>query len=159
MNPLNPSLVGRPAFLPNRDLVDWENAGPVVALGVDLENYDGEVYLKPKHVVQIARVLNMVTPEEVAIHLQVIEQLKAKIKELETSTGDEIVNGKLDDIIGYVSGIAMQCSCPAIIMGEEPEGLPEAEDKDESSESEDVFSGTPDAIAASLNRSLLRTDL
>lgn len=159
MNPIQPALVAKPNFLPHRDLVDWENAGPVIALGVDLENYDGEIYLKPKHVYQIGQAIGLVHPDEVAVKDQVIEQLKLKIKELENAKADDIVNGKLDDIIGYVSGIAMQCSCPSIILAEGEEEESSTAIEDESSKDEDLFSGKPETVQDQLKRSLIRNDL
>lgn len=140
MNPIQPSLVGRPTFPPQRDLVDWENEGTVVALGVDLENYDGEIYLKPKHVIQIAQTIGMVPKTELELKDKIIDQLKNKITELENATGEELINGKLDDIIGYVSGIALQCSCPSIVAEGEEEELT-FEIAEESPQSEDLFSG------------------
>ena len=51
---------------PYFDIHNMDSIGPVFDLGVDMDSYDGTVYLRPEYVIDMARTLGMATVEEVA---------------------------------------------------------------------------------------------
>lgn len=153
MNPINPVLIGRPNFIPGRDLVDWTDEGPVVKLNVDLEQYEGDIFLKVKHVVQIGRVVGMVPQEELELKDKVIEQLKLKIQELENATGEEVINGKLDSVSDRLSALmaVVDNGFTSLLAGEPEAETEESEAENSADEEEDLFSEkTEKAIGRSL---------
>ena len=57
-------LWDRPLAYPKFDIINRDtNPGPVFDLNIDLEGYDGSVYIKPEHIVEMARTLGMLTKE------------------------------------------------------------------------------------------------
>lgn len=79
------SLIDRPNFIPNRDLFDNTDEGPVVKLGVDLDFYNGDIFIKPKHVKQLGEVIGMVDGEEHQKALARIVELETELAELTIS--------------------------------------------------------------------------
>jgi len=96
-------LLERPAAFPFKNIVTGTPDGPVFDL-VDVEGYDGVVYITADHVVEMAHILGMKTGEEV-------EKLHEKIKELEAAKNrlpegvGELVAGIDELVANYHRGI------------------------------------------------------
>ncbi len=69
-------LLDKPASFPHTDIVTRTGEGPVFDLSVDLEYFNGVVYVKAEHVIEMANVLGMSTKEET-------EEMRATISRLE----------------------------------------------------------------------------
>ena len=68
-------LWDQPHAYPQYDIINRDTAGPVFDLGVDLDDYNGSIYIRSEHIIEMARDLGMATTDEV-------EALKATIKSL-----------------------------------------------------------------------------
>lgn len=94
----------KPPLFPHFDINDRdtsENDGGYWDMGVELENYDGPVYIKSHYIQEIARLMGMVDGEKVAELEQEIELLRnsadiakslEKIPERLEELRDEFVN-------------------------------------------------------------------
>lgn len=99
-------LWDQPNAYPKYDLIDREhNPGQVFDLGVDLDSYDGNVYLKPRHVIEMARSLGMATVEEVAKMREIIDDLRRQINKLPLE--QERLKSGIDDLVAsFYSGLS-----------------------------------------------------
>jgi hypothetical protein len=86
-------VVEKPKLYPHYDIVDNTPDGECFDLGLDLDNYEGIVYIKVAHVMEMARVLGMISKEEADI-------LRARNQELEAN--QERLPEKLE---GFLNGI------------------------------------------------------
>jgi|SRR4030095_1829200 len=86
-------VVEKPKLHPFYDIVDNTPDGECFDLGLDLDHYEGIVYIKVAHVMEMARVLGMVSKEEADI-------LRARNRELEAN--QERLPEKLE---GFLNGI------------------------------------------------------
>lgn len=82
---------------PYFDIHNQDSLGPVFDLGVDLDSYDGTVYLRPEYVIDMGRTLGMATVEEVAEMRAYIAKLEARINKL-PSAQEELKIG-LDAVV------------------------------------------------------------
>lgn len=114
---------------PYFDLHNQDPAGPVFDLGVDMDSYDGSVYLRPEYVIDMARTLGMATVEEVAEMRARIASLESQVNKL-PSAQEELKNG-IDNLIGeFYTRLNSVDSEPPVV---EPEP---AEDNREPAEAE-----------------------
>lgn len=90
-------LLDTPRAYPFYDLLLQDSKGPVFDLGVDMDSYDGSVYILPEHIIDMARTLGMATIEEVAEMKAHIESLESKINKLPTAQ-EELKSG-IDDLV------------------------------------------------------------
>lgn len=72
----------KPHAYPGYDLIHRDTAGPVFDLAVDLQSYDGSVYIHQDDIIEMARTLGMATVDEVFNMQQVIDELRAEISRL-----------------------------------------------------------------------------
>lgn len=69
-------LWDRPLAYPKFDIINRDtDPGPVFDLGVELESYDGSLYIKPEHIVEMGRTLGMLTKTDA-------DKLRAENEEL-----------------------------------------------------------------------------
>lgn len=142
-------LLDKPITFPNYDIHSKSQEGPVFDLGVDLEYFNGVVYVKAEHIETMARVLGMATKDEV-------ETLNARIRDLEAENAklpngvEELVNGISDLVSNYRADTGI--SVPPYLVDPEPDkdageesGNESQPDSDDSSESagNDSGSGEP----------------
>lgn len=102
----------RPEAYPFYDVINRSSEGPVFDLSVELDSYDGSLYLKAEHVIEMARSLGMATIDEVEKLLAENLTLKEQINRLpeaqeELKSG---INGAVhrfyNDLRGYESDLA-----------------------------------------------------
>lgn len=86
-----------PVAYPHYDLILRDTTGPVFDLGVDLDDYNGSVFLKADHVIEMARDLGMATTDEVQELLKEIQDLKNQIEILPVAQ-EELKDG-LDSLV------------------------------------------------------------
>lgn len=97
-------LLEKPLAYPFFDIVNRTPDGPVFDLGVDVDTFDGVVYITADHVEEMAKSLGMIHGEEV-------EDLHKKIKELEEEKNrlpegvDKLVSGINELVATYSSGV------------------------------------------------------
>lgn len=82
---------------PYFDIHNQDSQGPVFDLGVDLDSYDGTVYVRPEYVIDMARTLGMATVDEVATMRATIASLESKINKLPKAQ-EELKSG-LDAVV------------------------------------------------------------
>lgn len=87
----------KPLAYPFYDIITRDtNPGKVFDLNIELSSYDGSVYLKPEHVIEMARTLGMLTVEEAEKLRQENKELRRQINKLPVAQ-EELKNG-LDDL-------------------------------------------------------------
>lgn len=87
----------KPIAYPFFDVITRDtNPGKVFDLNIDLDSYDGSVYLKPEHVVEMARTLGMMTVEEANKLREENAELRRQVNKLPVAQ-EELKNG-LDDL-------------------------------------------------------------
>lgn len=87
----------KPLAYPFYDIITRDTApGKVFDLNIELSSYDGSVYLKPEHVVEMARTLGMMTAEEANKLREENKDLRRQINKLPVAQ-EELKNG-LDDL-------------------------------------------------------------
>lgn len=77
----------KPPLYPHMDIHDRdssENSGGYWDMGIDLENYDGSVYIKTNYIVDIAREIGMVDGAEVVALKEEIASLKRQIRAIDS---------------------------------------------------------------------------
>lgn len=90
-------LWDKPMSYPKFDLVTRDtNPGPVFDLSVELESYDGSVYVKAEHIIEMARSLGMYTVQEAEQLQKENAELRRQINKL-PKVQEELKNG-LDDL-------------------------------------------------------------
>ena len=72
---------------PGMDIIHNAPDGPVFTTGVDLENFDGVVYIRVADVVEMAEMLGMASIEEVTELRNKIESLTKEVEVLPTRIG------------------------------------------------------------------------
>lgn len=72
----------KPVAYPYYDLIIQDSAGPVFDLNVDMNAYDGAVYLRFEHVEEMARTMGMATAAEVQALKDTIGELQRKLYNL-----------------------------------------------------------------------------
>lgn len=109
----------KPVAYPFYDLLNRSSEGPVFDLSVELNSYDGSVYLKAEHVIEMARHLGMATVEEVADLMQENLRLQQQIDRLpvaqrELQDGLMAITSKFySDLRNSESDVAESFSIPA----------------------------------------------
>lgn len=89
---------------PYFDVHNQDPAGPVFDLGVDMDSYDGTVYLRPEYVIDMARTLGMATVDEVAEMRATIADLSRKINKLPTAQ-EELKSGLDAVVAGFYASL------------------------------------------------------
>lgn len=90
-------LWDRPLAYPKFDLINRDTSpGPVFDLAVELDSYDGSVYIKPEHIIEMARTLGMLTKEEADKIRAENTELRRQINKLPVAQ-EELKRG-LDDL-------------------------------------------------------------
>lgn len=118
----------KPIAYPYYDLCLQDSQGPVFDLNVEMDSYNGSVYLRTDHVIEMGRTLGMATAEEVLEYNRTIEGLYNKIALLESQ---EDLKSELDRIVDRLRGIL----APDPIESDEPDtGDSVAESDDSKSE-------------------------
>lgn len=92
----------KPIAYPYYDLCLQDSQGPVFDLNVEMDSYDGSVYLRTDHVVEMGRTLGMATKEEVAEYQRTITELQEKIARIETQ---EDLKSELSRILDHFHGL------------------------------------------------------
>lgn len=87
----------KPHAYPEYDLIHRDTAGPVFDLAVQLEAYDGSVYIHQDDIIEMARTIGMATAEEVENMQAVIDQLRAQISRLPKA--EEALRNGLDSAV------------------------------------------------------------
>lgn len=87
----------KPHAYPQYDLIHRDTAGPVFDLAVQLEGYDGSVYIHQDDIVEMARTLGMATADEVENMQAVIDELRAQISRLPKA--EEALRNGLDSAV------------------------------------------------------------
>lgn len=87
-----------PVAYPFYDLCLQDSQGPVFDLNVEMDQYNGSVYLRTDHVIEMARTLGMATVEEVAAMRETIIELRRQINKLPIAQ-EELKSG-IDDLVG-----------------------------------------------------------
>jgi hypothetical protein len=72
----------KPIAYPYYDLCLQDSQGPVFDLNVEMDSYNGSVYLRTDHVIEMGRTLGMATKEEVASLRETIDDLRRQINTL-----------------------------------------------------------------------------
>lgn len=86
----------KPTAYPYYDLILQDSQGPVFDLNVDMNSYDGAVYLRFDHVIEMGRTLGMATKEEVESLHNTISELRRQLNRLPKAQ-EELKSG-LDDL-------------------------------------------------------------
>lgn len=87
----------KPVAYPYYDLCLQDSQGPVFDLNVDMDSYNGSVYLRTDHVIEMGRTLGMATKEEVAALRETIDELRRQINTLPFAQ-EELKSG-IDDLV------------------------------------------------------------
>jgi hypothetical protein len=95
-------LLEKPLAYPFFDIVNRTPDGPVFDLGVDVDTFDGVVYITADHVVEMAKLLGMIHGEEVEHLHDKINELEAQKNRLPEGVG-ELVNGINELVANYHS--------------------------------------------------------
>lgn len=82
---------------PYFDIHTQDSNGPVFDLGVDLDSYDGSLYIRPEYIIDMGRTLGMATVDEVAEMRATIAALETKINKLPAAQ-EELKSG-LDAVV------------------------------------------------------------
>lgn len=104
-------LLDKPASFPHTEVITRTSEGPVFDLSVDLEYFNGVVYVKAEHVIEMANVLGMSTKEET-------EEMRATISRLEqeNKTVPDNVKALLDGIDNVVSNWTSGIVSPTVAL-------------------------------------------
>lgn len=86
----------RPTAYPHYDLILQDSQGPVFDMNVEMDSYDGSVYIRTDHIVEMGRTLGMATKEEVDKLHATIKDLRAQLYRLPKAQ-EELKIG-LDDL-------------------------------------------------------------
>lgn len=107
---------------PYFDIHNQDSQGPVFDLGVDMDSYDGTVYIRPEYVIDMARTLGMATVEEVAEMRATIADLSSKINKLPTAQ-EELKIGLDAVVASFYASLNSDDSAdqPALFGDSEPE--------------------------------------
>lgn len=90
---------------PYFDIHNQDTNGPVFDLGVDMDSYDGALYVRPEYVIDMARTLGMATVEEVAEMRATIAELTRKINKLPAAQ-EELKSGLDSVVAGFYTALA-----------------------------------------------------
>lgn len=148
-------LLDGPRSYPHRDIVlsDTRQENPVFDLGIDLDSYDGAVYIQVDHIKEMARSIGMLTKEEANELREENRRLKAQVDAL-PEKAQELTDGMADlvtkfrsDLIGIANSEPTDSSVEVV---QEPDGLDresilefldDSDGPNENSESSDEHSG------------------
>ena len=73
----------RPLAYPKFDIITRDtDPGPVFDLGVELDSYDGSLYIKPEHIVEMGRTLGMMTKADADKLREENKELRRQINKL-----------------------------------------------------------------------------
>lgn len=87
----------KPVAYPYYDLIHQDSQGPVFDLNVQMDSYDGSVYLRTDHVIEMGRTLGMATAEEVQDLRNTIDDLRRQINSLPLAQ-EELKSG-IDNLV------------------------------------------------------------
>lgn len=87
-----------PIAFPRYDLINQDTRGPVFDLNVDMDSYDGSVYIHIDHVIEMARSLGMATTVQVQQLYDYIDKLEGQINKLPLAQEDLKIG--IDNLVG-----------------------------------------------------------
>ncbi len=87
----------RPLAYPFYDLIHQDSQGPVFDMNVQMDGYDGSVYIRTDHIIEMGRTLGMATVEEVAELRALVDDLRRQLNTLPLAQ-EELKSG-LDDLV------------------------------------------------------------
>jgi hypothetical protein len=127
-------LWDRPLAYPKFDLIDRDtDPGEVFDLSVELDNYDGSVYLKTRHIIEMARSLGMMTKDEADKLRADNAELRRQINKLPV-VQEELKSG-LDDLVAkFFARLNSVDSVPDGAQSFEPQDNREPEESESASE-------------------------
>lgn len=144
-------LVEKPLAYPFKDIVNGTPEGPLFDLSVDVNNFDGVVYVKVEHIEEMAHMLGMITEAEANALNERIAELEAENEKLPDEV-EELVNGIAGLVSRYRTGGTAGISVPPYLRDSEDaeESLGDSESEsgisegrsDESDEIELLLGGT-----------------
>lgn len=111
---------------PYFDIHNQDSDGPVFDMGVDLDSYDGTVYLRPEYVIDMARTLGMATVEEVAEMRKRIADLESQINKLPDAQ-EELKSGIDNLVASFYANLITVDRAYELVGISNPE--PESDDK------------------------------
>ena len=88
----------KPLAYPFYDLIHQDSQGPVFDMNVQMDGYDGSVYIRTDHIIEMARTLGMATVEEVQQMRDTILDLRRQINKLPLAQ-EELKSG-IDNLVG-----------------------------------------------------------
>lgn len=104
----------KPLAYPFFDLVLRDTgAVPVFDMGVDLHDYNGSVYIREDHIIEMARSIGMATVEDVAEMRAYIAKLEAQINKLPTAQ-EELKVGLANLVSKFHSDLLADDASPAV---------------------------------------------
>lgn len=125
-------LVDKPLTFPFFDIVNQTPEGPLFDLGVDLEYFNGVVYVKVEHIEEMARVLGMLSKDDATVLNERIKELEAENEKLPNEV-EELVNGIAGLVSRYRTGGTAGISVPPYLRdiedATEPAGNSESESR------------------------------
>ena len=102
----------KPVAYPFYDLCNQDSQGPVFDMNVQMDGYDGSVYIRTDHIIEMARSLGMATVEEVADMRDQIAELSRQVNRVPLAQ-EELKNG-IDELVArFNSGIVSTADAAA----------------------------------------------
>lgn len=87
----------KPTAYPHYDLILQDSQGPVFDLNVEMDAYNGSVYIRTDHIIEMGRTLGMATAEEVQKLRDIISDLRRQVNKLPLAQ-EELKSG-IDDLV------------------------------------------------------------
>lgn len=114
----------RPTLFPHRDLYDKEQNGPVVDLGVDLEQYSGAICIKFKDVQAIGEAIGMISAQHADMLERRIKELEAQVEALPELAKDftDGINGNVDSFLSGLTTVGRVPNVPSVPNEPETDG-------------------------------------
>ena len=87
----------KPIAYPFYDLILQDSQGPVFDMNVEMDSYDGSVYIRTDHIIEMARTLGMATVDEVQKLRETIIDLRRQVNKLPIAQ-EELKSG-IDNLV------------------------------------------------------------
>lgn len=124
-------ILDRPSCAPHFDLITRDTSpGQVFDLGVDLEGYDGSVFIKVSDIKEMARSLGMLSAEDAKLITDDNKRLKRMVDKLPEQS--EVLKSELDRVVTNFHNSLSDVNSDADASGES-----ETDDKDSGSSESD----------------------
>lgn len=98
-------ILEKPGAYPGLDIINNTSDGPVIDLGVDMDNTFGVGYIQVKDVLEISRVLGFITREEAQAKDDRIAELEAQVNNIPNKV-ESFTNELRNTVDRFVSGLA-----------------------------------------------------